>query len=84
MYIGVAIGVFIGIGIALAPLVILNVAFVAGFLFTPWVVFWDLCFAVNTIGSIGVVWIVSRLLGHPSGTMFQDTKTGVKAWTRVS
>jgi hypothetical protein len=66
--------------IAMAPLVLLDVAFVAGFLFASWVVFWDLCFAVNTIGSIGDVWIVTRLLKHPSDTMFQDTKSGLRAW----
>ncbi len=66
--------------IALAPLVLLNVAYVAGFPLTPWAVFWDLCFTVNTIGSIGDVWIVTRLLKHPSDTMFQDMKSGVRAW----
>jgi hypothetical protein len=36
--------------IALAPLVILDTAFIAAYLTVPGKVFWDLCFAVNTMG----------------------------------
>ena len=69
--------------IALAPLVILDTAFIAAYLTVPGGVFWDLCFAVNTLGAIGDVWIVTRLLRHPSDTLFQDTKSGVEAWASM-
>ncbi len=66
--------------IALAPLVILDAAFVTAFVLVPGEIFWDLCFAVNTIGAVGDVWIVTRVLSHPPETVFQDTKSGVEAW----
>ncbi len=68
------------VAIALAPLVILDAGFIMAFLLIPGQIFWDLCFAVNTIGSVGDVWIVTRVLGHPPETVFQDTKSGVEAW----
>ena len=68
------------VAIALAPLVILDAAFVTAFLLVPGEIFWDLCFAVNTIGAVGDMWIVTRILGHPPETVFQDTKSGVEAW----
>lgn len=66
--------------IALAPLVILDAAFIIAFVLVPGHIFWDLCFAVNTIGALGDVWIVTRVLSHPPQTVFQDTKSGVEAW----
>lgn len=66
--------------IALTPLVVLDAAFVALYFFAPWPIFWNLCFAVNTIGAIGDCWIFSQLLGHESTTLFQDTKSGMEAW----
>ena len=68
------------VAIALAPLLILDAAFVTAFVLVPGEIFWDLCFAVNTIGAVGDVWIVTRVLGHPPETVFQDTKSGVEAW----
>ncbi len=50
------------------------------FVLVPGDIFWDLCFAVNTIGSVGDVWIVTRTLRHPPETLFQDTRSGVEAW----
>ncbi len=68
------------VAIALAPLVILDAIFVMAFLLIPGEIFWNLCFSVNTIGAVGDVWIVTRVLGHPRETVFQDTKSGVEAW----
>lgn len=68
------------VAIALAPLVILDAVFMVAFVLVPGEIFWDLCFAVNTIGAVGDVWIVSRVLSHPPETVFQDTKSGVEAW----
>ncbi len=68
------------VAIALAPLVILDAVFVTAFVLVPGEIFWDLCFAVNTIGAVGDVWIVRKVLGHPPDTVFQDTKSGVEAW----
>ena len=42
--------------------------------------FASLCFALNTIGAIGDVWIVLKILPHPRDRVFQDTKTGVEVW----
>ena len=66
--------------IALVPLVFLDAVFVTAFVLVPGDIFWDLCFAVNTIGAVGDLWIVTRVLGHPPETVFQDTKSGVEAW----
>ena len=66
--------------IALAPLAILDTVFVAAYLLGPWQIFWNLCFAVNTIGAIGDCWITWKVLGHPADTWFQDTKSGTQAW----
>lgn len=66
--------------IALAPLVILDVVFVAAYVWGPWQIFWNICFAVNTIGAIGDCWISWKVLGHPADTWFQDTKSGTQAW----
>ncbi len=66
--------------IALAPLVILDTAFIAAYLTVPGKVFWDLCFAVNTLGAIGDVWIATCILRYPPDTLFQDTNNGVEVW----
>ena len=66
--------------IALAPLVVLDVVFVVAYALAPFRIFWNLCFAVNTIGAIGDCWIARQLVRHDSDTWFQDTKSGVEAW----
>ncbi len=68
------------IAIALAPLIILDILFVAMYKSDSLKLFADLGFAVNTIGSIGDVWIVLKLMRHGRGTFVQDTKTGVQVW----
>ena len=37
-------------------------------------------FAINTIGSIGDLWIVARILPHGSASRIQDTRTGLEIW----
>ena len=39
-----------------------------------------LCFEINTIGAIGDVWIVLKLLPARRGSLVQDTMTGVEIW----
>jgi hypothetical protein len=68
------------IAVALAPLVVLDAIFVTAFLLDVFPVFANLCFAVNTMGAVGDVWIVWQLLGHERGTWVQDTKSGVEVW----
>jgi len=68
------------IAVALAPLVVLDTVFVTAFLLDVFPVFANLCFAVNTMGAVGDVWIVWQLLGHGRGTWVQDTKSGVEVW----
>ncbi|UCD86534.1 MAG: DUF3267 domain-containing protein [Desulfobacterales bacterium] len=70
------------IGVTLAPLVILNVICVAlyivGFLRT----FVFLCLMTNTIGSMGDIWILLKLLPHERSVLVQDTKNGIEIWRR--
>jgi hypothetical protein len=70
------------LAVALAPLVVLDLVFVGLYLAGVAPLFANLCFAVNTIGAVGDVWIVLKLLGHASGVEVQDTKTGVEVWAR--
>ena len=67
--------------IALAPLIVLDVVFVLVYTLGVLKLFADLCFAVNTMGAVGDVWIVLKLLRHDRGTFIQDTKTGVEVHT---
>jgi hypothetical protein len=69
------------IAIALAPLLLLDSLFIVIYLFTPLKLFADLCFAVNTIGSVGDIWITLKISRHERGTFVQDTKTGVEVWS---
>jgi hypothetical protein len=66
--------------IALAPLIVLDAAFVLLYSLGVLRLFMDLCFAVNTIGAVGDVWIVFKIARHEPQTLIQDTKTGVEVW----
>ena len=66
--------------IALAPLLVLDVAFIALYAAGVLRLFMDLCFAVNTIGAVGDIWIVLKLLPHDSTSVVQDTKTGIAVY----
>ncbi len=66
--------------VALAPLVILDIFFGCLYTIERLRLFANLSFTVNTIGAVGDVWIVLRLLNAPKGAMIQDTKTGIEVW----
>ena len=68
------------LAIALAPLLVLDTVFVALYALGVLPLFMDLCFAVNTIGAVGDVWIVLKLSRHQRATLVQDTKTGIEVW----
>ena len=68
------------IAIALAPLLVLDVAFLGLYAAGVLRLFMDLCFAVNTIGAVGDMWIVLKLLPHDSTSVVQDTKTGIAVY----
>ena len=68
------------IAVALAPLLILDALFVGLYALGVFKLFNDLAFAVNTIGSVGDLWIVAKLVRHPRASLIQDTKTGVAVW----
>ncbi len=70
------------IAIAAAPLLILNIAFFATYRLGAVRLFAVLCFAINTIGAMGDVWIALKLFPHERGTFIQDTKAGVEVWAR--
>ena len=40
----------------------------------------DLCFAVNTIGAVGDIWIALKLVRQARGTYVEDTQTGIEVW----
>lgn len=68
------------VAIALAPLVVLDIVFVAAYLRGPCPTFWNLCFAVNTIGALGDLWITWKVSSYDTDVWFQDTKSGLEAW----
>lgn len=68
--------------IALAPLVALDILFGVLYGMGQLKLFCNLSFAINTIGSIGDVWILLKLLPEERGTLVQDTKTGIEVWRR--
>ena len=37
--------------------------------------------AINTIGAIGDLWIVTKLIPHARGTLVQDTESGIGVWS---
>ena len=71
------------IAIALAPLVILDIAFVAAYVWGPWPVFWNLCFAVNTIGALGDCWITLQLLGDAPRHSFRVVRVRCASMSTV-
>ena len=68
------------IAIALAPLLVLDMVFIGLYAAGSLPLFSDLCFAVNTIGAVGDMWIVSKLLPHDTTLVVQDTKTGIAVY----
>ena len=66
--------------IALAPLVILNAVFGIFFAMNFIKVFSCFCLIINTLGSVGDIWMTVKLLPHEKGTLVQDTKTGIEVW----
>lgn len=69
------------IAIALAPLVLIDTICIALYALDLLRLFAVLCFAVNTIGALGDVWIVLKISRHPRDSLIQDTKTGVQVWS---
>jgi len=66
--------------IALAPLVVLDALFISLYVLGVLRLFMDLCFAVNTIGAVGDVWIALKLIRQPRGSYVEDTQTGIEVW----
>jgi len=66
--------------VAMAPFVLLN--FLFGFLYARGVLklFCDLGLIINSIGSLGDIWAVLKLIGAPKGAWIQDTKGGFEIW----
>ena len=70
------------IAVAMAPLVVLNLLFMLLFFYggARLGLYCDLCLIMNTIGSLGDMWVVLTLLRMPRGVLIQDTKTGIQVW----
>ncbi len=66
--------------IALAPLVVLDAVFISLYALGVLKLFMDLCFAVNTIGAVGDIWIALKLVRQARGTYVEDTQTGIEVW----
>jgi hypothetical protein len=66
--------------VAVTPFVILNLLF--GFLLARGGLdlFCDLSLIVNSIGSMGDIWVLIKLAGGPRGALIQDTKSGFEIW----
>jgi hypothetical protein len=66
--------------VAITPFVILNLLF--GFLLarSGLHLLCDLSLIVNSIGSMGDIWVVLKLAGGPRGALVQDTKSGFEVW----
>jgi hypothetical protein len=69
------------IAIALAPLILIDIACITLYLLGTLRLFAVLCFAVNTIGALGDVWIVLKISRHTRDSLIQDTKAGVQVWS---
>jgi len=67
--------------IALAPLILLDALFAMSYAAGIVPTFAALGFGLNTIGAIGDVWIVSKVLRHRRSDWIQDTKAGVEIWS---
>jgi len=65
---------------AMAPFIILDVIF--GLLFAGGIfkIFCFMCLILNTIGSVGDLWLTFKLFSHESGTIVQDLKTGIAVY----
>jgi len=65
---------------AMAPFIILDVVF--GLLFAGGIfkIFCFMCLILNTIGSVGDLWLTFKLFSHESGTIVQDLKTGIAVY----
>ena len=70
--------------IAIAPLLILDAVFITLYTLGWLETFAVLCFAVNTIGAMGDVWIALKISRCSRRDFIQDTKTGVTVWRRTA
>ena len=66
---------------ALAPLVVLNAVFTVLLLGGILPAFSYLALLINTLGSIGDLWIVIKLAPHARSIFVKDTMTGIEVWT---
>ncbi len=69
--------------IALAPLIVLDIVFAVLYSTDVAKLFANLGFVINTLGAVGDVWIVLKLLPQERGTLVQDTKTGIEVWRKT-
>ncbi len=67
--------------VALAPFVVLDLLIGLLYAYSALKLFSDFSLTINTIGAVGDVWIVLKLLGAPKRALVQDTKTGIEVWT---
>ena len=65
---------------AMAPFVVLDVTL--AFLFAVGILktFCFMGLILNTIGSVGDLWLTFKLCSHASGTMVRDLKTGIEVY----
>ncbi len=71
------------VAIALAPLIVLDVVFAVLYSMDVANLFADLGFVINTLGAVGDVWIVLKLLPQERGTLVRDTRTGIEVWRKT-
>jgi hypothetical protein len=66
--------------VTIAPSVVLDTLFVLVYAGGRFKLFCDLSFIINTIGSMGDMWVVLKLVRAPKGSLIQDTETGFEVW----
>lgn len=71
------------IAVTLAPLIILDFLFVGFYVLDVLRTFTFLCFMINTLGAMGDIWIVMKLLPQERSVFVQDTKNGIEIWSDV-
>ncbi|MHC4660819.1 MAG: DUF3267 domain-containing protein [Planctomycetota bacterium] len=67
--------------VAVAPLILLDIAFGLLVFYKVLPVFSYICVIINTVGAAGDMWIVMKLIPHARGSLVQDTKTGIEIWS---
>jgi hypothetical protein len=68
------------IAVAVAPLILLNAIFATLFTLGTLKIYCYFLVVINTLGSVGDIWIAFKLLPQKRGSLVGDTKSGIEIW----